>query len=406
MRAMVTRVATAAGLAVVLVSVLAGVSAGSSSTKYLVLGSTSNNSGTKRTALTADTDSNSFVVYQTGKGSAIRGYNKANGNALYGTASNSASADALYAENIGGAASTNAGTAVLGLGNNTWGIVGNTYDAYGVAVDGEDTSNSTNGLGTQGLTGQGVGVVGSATDKTGPGVGGQFSTNSTSSSAWGLVAQGCKAVPAPNTCSPSATSQAALFQGNVEIDGNLKISGGTCTGCAIAAIAVNGSGAAIRTGQAVALLGVRPSPTGGAPVLVVGPAGAASHVVGIASGAMVARSSSVRSASVRTVGGFHRLDGASTPSSTFVEGGPSAAPGRYVLVVTYGIVAVASVDASGGAIHAGDSLCASSTPGSLARSAPISVHGRSFTVPGSSVGYALGSLPHGTGTMAVLVSPH
>lgn len=405
MRGILRRISVAVGLAAALVSVLAGISAGSTrSTKYLVLGSTGNNAGTKRTALTAATDSNSFVVYQTGKGSAIRGYNKSIGNALYGTASNSASANAVYAENIGGAASGNAGTAVLGLGNNAWGIVGFTNDGNGVAVDGEDASNSTNGLGTQGLTGQGVGVLGAASDTSGPGIGGHFSTASKSSSAWGLVAQGCKAVPKP--CGSSSTSQAGLFQGNVEIDGNLKIVGGTCTGCAVASIAVNGSTSEVRRGEAVALLGVRPSGPEETPVLIVGPATAGTRVIGVASREMVARSRTVRSAGLHAVGRFRRPDGASTSASTFVEGGSAAAPGRYVLVVTYGIVTIASVDASAGPIHPGDPLSVGSAPGSLSAAGRISVRGLSFTVPGASVGYALASLSRGSGTMAVFVSPH
>ena len=69
MRGIVGRVATAAGLAVVLVAVLAEASSGSAG-QSLILGR-SNNAGTKNTSLTSKSSGNSFVLYQNGTGSAL-----------------------------------------------------------------------------------------------------------------------------------------------------------------------------------------------------------------------------------------------------------------------------------------------------------------------------------------------
>ena len=75
-------------------------------------------------------------------------------------------------------------------------------------------------------------------------------------------------------------------------------------------------------------------------------------------------------------------------------------------MVTLGAYAYGSADASAGAIKAGDELVAGTTAGKLVKSSKVTVSGKTFSVPGTSVGYALGSLADGTGRIGIFVSPH
>jgi len=85
--------------------------------------------------------------------------------------------------------------------------------------------------------------------------------------------------------------------------------------------------------------------------------------------------------------------------TAYRQGGPATAPGHYLLVATLGAFGFASVDASGGPITAGDSLTASGTAGRLTHARPLTIQGQTFYAPGTSVGYALGSLGKGTGVI-------
>ena len=69
-------------------------------------------------------------------------------------------------------------------------------------------------------------------------------------------------------------------QGDAHVEGSLSISG-TCTGCAAAVIAKNGSNQAIAQGDAVTLLGVTTADNGSI-VMLVGPAKHGDAVLGIA----------------------------------------------------------------------------------------------------------------------------
>jgi len=79
-------------------------------------------------------------------------------------------------------------------------------------------------------------------------------------------------------------------------------------------------------------------------------------------------------------------------------------PGQYLSVVTLGAFHWLKVDASNGAIRAGDLLSISSTAGVAAKAQQISIDGYSFYAPGTIIGKALQDLESGTGVIAVFVS--
>jgi hypothetical protein len=62
------------------------------------------------------------------------------------------------------------------------------------------------------------------------------------------------------------------------------------------------------------------------------------------------------------------------------------------------------VDASYGAIHAGDLLTTSNTPGHAMKAEPTMINGRGFYPDGTILGKAMGSLESGTGVIEVLVT--
>jgi hypothetical protein len=62
------------------------------------------------------------------------------------------------------------------------------------------------------------------------------------------------------------------------------------------------------------------------------------------------------------------------------------------------------VDASYGAIHPGDLLTTSDTPGYAMKAEPTIINGRGFYPDGTILGKAMGTLESGTGTIEVLVT--
>jgi hypothetical protein len=82
-----------------------------------------------------------------------------------------------------------------------------------------------------------------------------------------------------------------------------------------------------------------------------------------------------------------------------LAGVTSADPGGYVSVVTLGSYKMVKVDASFGAIRAGDLLTTSTTPGYA-----MKVTDKVAAI-GAIIGKALGNLDSGTGTIPVLVMP-
>jgi hypothetical protein len=111
-------------------------------------------------------------------------------------------------------------------------------------------------------------------------------------------------------------------------------------------------------------------------------------------------------------------DGRLTPSITAydarVAGIVSTAPGVFLGSKEGGndgeaLIAVAGrvpckVDASYGAIHPGDVLTTSPTPGYAMKAEPMEFNGRTFYPSGTILGKALGSLENGTGTIEVIVT--
>ena len=79
-------------------------------------------------------------------------------------------------------------------------------------------------------------------------------------------------------------------------------------------------------------------------------------------------------------------------------------PGSYLSVVTLGAYEFIRVDASYGAIHPGDLLTSSPSPGYAMKAQPVNVSGVEFYRPGTIIGRALGGLESGQGTVPVFVS--
>ncbi len=396
----VSRAGFASALAVALVvGALAGSSSGSAGDPLLI--GRSNSAGSSNSSLTANTGGNSFVLYQNGTGSALRGWAKGSGNGVSATASNMAG-NGVLADNE--AANFGAGTAVRAEGGQQAGVYANTFDGPNAAgVIGDDLSGSTVGSGVVGFTDVGAAVVGEAFSNASPGgFGGFFLTESPGGQ--GLEVEACSAIaPAPPGC--GTTQLAATFKGNVSIEGSLTVSGAK-TGY-VADYAVNGTSVTIHRGDALTVLGARAPLIGNIPLLVVGPARAGQIVIGVADSEMVGQQVSTRSlAGTRSAGVAEVPPVRISQETAYRQGGPATAPGHYLLVATLGAFGFASVDASGGPITAGDSLTASGTAGRLTHARPLTLQGQTFYAPGTSVGYALGSLGKGTGVIAIFVEPH
>jgi hypothetical protein len=82
----------------------------------------------------------------------------------------------------------------------------------------------------------------------------------------------------------------------------------------------------------------------------------------------------------------------------------SAGTGSYVSVVTLGSFKMVKVDASLAAIHTGDLLTTSSTPGYAMKAAPVLVSGVEIYRTGTILGKALEPLDKGTGVIKVFVT--
>ncbi|HEV7573385.1 MAG TPA: hypothetical protein VGQ21_17945, partial [Thermoanaerobaculia bacterium] len=97
--------------------------------------------------------------------------------------------------------------------------------------------------------------------------------------------------------------------------------------------------------------------------------------------------------------------------ATTVAGVVSEKPGLILgessdskaMIATTGRVKV-HVDASGGAIEAGDLLVTSGKPGMAMKSQPVDLGGVKIHRPGTLIGKALESLPNGEGDILVLLS--
>jgi hypothetical protein len=232
------------------------------------------------------------------------------------------------------------------------------------------------------------------------------------SSALGTEDVSCDFSTSPPT---SCGWRALTSRGNVYIDGTLTVTGAK-TGY-VADYAINGSNVTLHQGDAVTLIGVRPAEVGQIPMLLVGPAKAGDTVIGVVDRMMkpAPSTATVKAYTVTITGPNGEKQTRDVPAKTvrtegggygFLEGGTDVRPGEHLLVVTLGAYAYGSGDAAGGAIKAGDELMAGATAGKLVKAEKVTVSGKTFSVPGTSVGYALGSLNDGTGRIGIFVSPH
>ena len=240
-----------------------------------------------------------------------------------------------------------------------------------------------------------------------------FGNGDSGSSALGTQDVSCDFTTSPPT---SCGWRALTARGNAYIDGTLTVTGAK-TGY-VADYAINGSNVTLHQGDAVTLIGVRAAEVGTIPMLLVGPAKAGDTVIGVVDRMMkpAPTEATIKAQTVSITGPDGRKQTRQVPARTvrtegggagfYLEGGTLVKPGERLLVVTLGAFAYASADAAGGAIKAGDELMAGATPGKLVKADKVTVSGKTFSIPGTSVGYALGSLGSGTGWIGIFVSPH
>ncbi len=238
------------------------------------------------------------------------------------------------------------------------GVQGTTYSpqAYAVGVLGEVNSTSPGGFSAavrgnnNGQGGNGIGVYGYQ-DGTG----------------WGVYGR------------TGGTGYAGYFDGNVLISG-------TCTGCALAYIALNDSNQPLEAGDLVAVSGVA-GPLKGAnvPLLRVQPVSGknANALIGVVGSR--AQHVSTQSDGQREIDNVVRADG-------------PAAPGDYLFIIVSGMTQV-KVDAAAGPIQPGDSLTvAASTTGYASLQ-----QADAAASPSVYIGQALEAVPTGKGLIWVML---
>jgi len=179
-----------------------------------------------------------------------------------------------------------------------------------------------------------------------------------------------------------ATSpEVAIYaSGQTVVEGDLYV-GGTCTGCATAALAVNASDAALLQGQAVTVTGTTLGDTGTL-MLLVAPALPGDFIVGIVDTAVAQRTQRVTS---------------DTTVTLYVPSSQTITPDSTLRIVTGGIVQSVRVDPAAVGVAPGDSLVAAAMPGTL-------VPATADSAPGTSIGFALG--PVAGGSVPLFISPH
>jgi hypothetical protein len=194
-------------------------------------------------------------------------------------------------------------------------------------------------------------------------------------------------------------SFALYANGLSHIEGNLTISG-TCSGCAMAATAVNGSGSTLKQGDAVAMESITQSKDGSL-VIVVRAAKKGDAVFGVVDRELKAAPDSVkvggvkREIKVNGVGDKTITSPTSTlkaPQGMWEDGGTSVAAGKYLRIVTGGIFAFDVAAPTGAAV--GDALAVSATAGKLGKAAADS---------SAKAGRYLGKLKDGR--VVLMVSP-
>jgi hypothetical protein len=164
--------------------------------------------------------------------------------------------------------------------------------------------------------------------------------------------------------------------------------GGSCVGCTVAYVAVNGGDQPLEAGDLAAAGGVDgPLSGASAPVLRVRRAGEGDAVVGVVESRAILRTSEKEG---ETIQGAERTEGA-------------AAPGEYLIIVISGVAEV-KVDAGGGAIAAGQRLTAAGNAGHARALKSVTLEGIEVAEGAPQVGIALAPLESGAGLVPVLVT--
>ena len=440
-----TRFATlvAIGLTLLLSGVVAGAAGGN-----FILGQ-ANSAGTSNTSLTTSSTGNALLVTQNGTGTAIRGstgsgagiagfFTSGNGSGVSGVVANE-NKYGVYAAND--SASSGTGAALRVQGNVNRGVVATssardaltgvatctgfcgvngvdgTGDGLGAGVYGDGTTalaavwaseglaasifatqtatdipaiwaDSAAGVGVLGFGENGASITNTAT------AGGQFSGFN------GVVGQTDSGFGTGVLAQANASLNWALRAiGFTFLDGDVSISG-TCTGCTAATMAVNGSGSALKQGDAVALDGVTQAEDGSI-VLVVRAAKRNDAVIGVVDREMKAAPDSVKvGGEKRTIKVNGEADKEITsptrsvkaPAPLWQPGGTSVAAGKFLRIITSGVYAfegAAPADAD-----VGDALAVGGSTGKLGKATADST---------AKAGRYLGKLKDGR--VVLMVSP-
>jgi hypothetical protein len=350
----------AAGLGLLITGVAAG-AAGSA----LIIGSESNNAGTSNTSLTTSSTVVAFRLLQNGAGgTALMGYVTPTTGPARGVYGRVDSPDGWGVQARNNAATSGSGAAIQAIGVNNHAIVA-TSDATTAIRGTGSCSGFCGAYGVEGIgDGLGAGVHG---DGSGA-IAGVFGE----SPFWGLYGY---------DSSGDGSGLALQATGDVTITGDLDVSG-VCTGCASAALGINGGTSSLAAGDAVTIRGSKE--VNGRVFLVVEKAKAGDTVLGL-----MAKAVTATSREIVMDGDEHGL------AWKYQDAGKTSKKGGSLVIVTSGVLEIASADASGGAIAVGDALTVGSKAGKLVKKG----------ADGTVVGYALGKLADGSGTVAVYVDP-
>jgi hypothetical protein len=422
----------------------------------LILGTTANTS-TAQTRLSSNFAGNAFAVAQTSgsvSANGIRGDSNAGSGGVFTSTSNNALFGLAASGNRIGVVAINSGTAGTGAalfadGQNNEGI--RAQSAQDTAITGTATGCTGFLCGANGVSGNGAGfaagVFGNGEDDAIAGVYASdglaaalyaYQTNDGVPGVWttaeagnGLVSFGAGGIDDLDECDffycaagaffgdngvmaqtstaagwalygedVSGTGLALFAAGDAVVTGDLTVTG-TCTGCTAGAVGINGSGAALKQGDAVTVVGVRNAADGSIAV-VVAAARKGDAVFGVVDRAIDLSPERV------TVGGSSRkvaVPGKGNVTVTaptkeraaqgrkWMDGSTTVAAGKTLRIITSGMFSYAASPTAG--VAAGDALAVGSRAGKLEKA------GADATA-GSRAGKFLGVLD---GKVVLLVQP-
>jgi hypothetical protein len=434
----------AIGLALLVSGVVTGAAGGN-----FILGQ-ANSAGTSNTSLTTSSTGNALLVTQNGTGTAIRGstgsgagiagfFTSGSGSGVSGVVANQNSYG-LYAAND--SASTGNGAAMRVNGKQNYAVVA-TSDQRDAVVG---IAGCTGFCGVNGVSGTGEGLAAGVFGNGDAAIAGVWASEGISAavfatqsdtdvpaiwadSAAGTAVQGFGESGAAISNTASAGGKFAGFNGVVGqtdsgfgtgvlaqanaslnwalraigftfLDGDLTITG-TCSGCTAAMMAVNGSGSALKQGDAVALDGVTQADDGSI-VLVVRAAKKNDAVIGVVDREMKAAPDSVKvggeQRTIKVNGGRDKEITAPTrtikaPAPLWQPGGTSVGADKFLRIITSGVYAFEGSAPADAAV--GDALAVGATNGKLAKAGNDA---------GAKAGRYLGKLKDGR--VVLMVSPN